>query len=90
MSARARPVPCPSTCAMPTIRARSRWATDAQSLGHGRGYQYAHDAPNAVAAQQYPPDELVGRDYYLPTAYGHDRDLQQRTRKLRGIIRDGP
>ena len=62
----------------------------AQSLGHGRGYQYAHDAPNAVAAQQYPPDELVGRDYYLPTAYGHDRDLQQRTRKLRGIIRDGP
>ncbi|PZO71144.1 MAG: recombinase RarA [Kocuria palustris] len=62
----------------------------AQPLGHGRGYQYAHDAPNAVAAQQYPPDELVGRDYYLPTAYGHDRDLQQRTRKLRGIIRDGP
>ena len=62
----------------------------AQSLGHGRGYRYAHDAPNAVASQQYPPDELVGRDYYLPTGYGHDRELQQRTRKLRGIIRDGP
>lgn len=62
----------------------------AQSLGHGRGYQYAHDAPSAVASQQYPPDELVGRDYYLPTGYGHDRELQQRTRKLRGIIRDGP
>ncbi|MCT1600764.1 replication-associated recombination protein A [Kocuria sp. p3-SID1433] len=62
----------------------------AQSLGHGRGYRYAHDAPNAVAFQQYPPDELVGKDYYLPTGYGHDRELQQRTRKLRGIIRDGP
>ncbi len=62
----------------------------AQSLGHGRGYRYAHDAPNAVASQQYPPDELVGKDYYLPTGYGHDRELQQRTRKLRGIIRDGP
>lgn len=59
----------------------------AQSLGHGDGYRYAHDAPHAVAAQQYPPDELVGRDYYRPTGYGHDRELEARVRRLRGILR---
>ncbi|WP_348535783.1 replication-associated recombination protein A [Kocuria sp. JC486] len=61
----------------------------AEQLGHGKGYVYAHDAPNAVAPQQYPPDELVGRDYYRPTAYGHDRDLAARVDRLRKIIRPG-
>nr|WP_246179984.1 replication-associated recombination protein A [Kocuria coralli] len=59
----------------------------ADQLGHGKGYVYAHDAPNAVARQQYPPDELVGRDYYRPTGYGNDRDLAARVDRLRRIIR---
>ena len=29
--------------------------------------RYPHDAPEGVVAQQYPPDELVGRDYYEPS-----------------------
>ncbi len=62
----------------------------AAAMGHGRGYQYAHDAPSAVAAQQYPPDDLIGRDYYRATDYGRDRDLKERTRRLREIIRAGP
>ncbi|WP_441327447.1 replication-associated recombination protein A [Kocuria sp.] len=61
----------------------------AQKLGHGKGYVYAHGAPNAVAPQQYPPDELVGLDYYRPTAYGHDRELATRVDKLRQIVRGG-
>ena len=28
--------------------------------------------------QQYPPDELVGRDYYQPTDYGAERALAER------------
>lgn len=59
----------------------------AQRLGHGKGYVYAHDAPNAVAQQQYPPETLIGKDYYHPTAYGHDRELAVRIQKLRNIIR---
>jgi putative ATPase len=59
----------------------------AQRLGHGKGYQYSHDAPHAVARQQYPPDDLVGRDYYTPTANGAERELQARVERLRGIIR---
>ncbi|MFC3479495.1 replication-associated recombination protein A [Kocuria carniphila] len=60
----------------------------AATLGHGDGYLYAHDQPNAVASQQYPPDELVGRDYYRPTPYGHEKQLAHRVEILRGMVRD--
>jgi putative ATPase len=59
----------------------------AQKLGNAVGYKYAHDAPGGVAAQQYPPDELVGVDYYQPTSYGAEREIASRLEKLRAIIR---
>lgn len=58
-----------------------------KQLGHGVGYKYAHDAPHGVAAQQYPPDDLVGRDYYQPTANGAERDVAVRLERLRKIVR---
>ncbi|MDF9750640.1 replication-associated recombination protein A [Arthrobacter sp. ES3-54] len=58
-----------------------------KQLGHGKGYKYAHDAPHAVATQQYPPDDLVGRNYYEPTANGAERDIATRLERLRKIIR---
>jgi putative ATPase len=56
-------------------------------LGHGKGYIYSHDAPHSIATQQYPPDDLVGRDYYVPTNNGVERDIAVRVARLRGIIR---
>lgn len=56
-------------------------------LGHGKGYIYAHDAPHSISTQQYPPDDLVGKNYYTPTANGHERELGPRLERLRGIIR---
>ena len=38
-------------------------------------------------AQQYPPDELVGRDYYRPTGYGAERAVAERVPRLRRTIR---
>lgn len=58
-----------------------------KQLGHGVGYKYAHDAPHSVASQQYPPDDLVGRDYYEPTGNGAERDIAVRLERLRKIIR---
>ena len=58
-----------------------------KQLGHGQGYKYAHDAPHSVAMQQYPPDDLVGRNYYEPTANGAERDISTRLERLRRIIR---
>jgi putative ATPase len=56
-------------------------------LGHAQGYRYPHDAPDGVLAQQYPPDELVGRNYYEPLGHGVERELAERLPKLRRIIR---
>jgi putative ATPase len=58
-----------------------------KQLGHGKGYKYSHDAPHGVATQQYPPDDLVGRNYYEPTANGAERDIGTRLERLRKIIR---
>ena len=62
----------------------------AAKLGNAQTYIYPHDRPGAVAPQQYPPDELVGRDYYSPTGYGAERTLAERVPKLRRTIRGEP
>jgi putative ATPase len=58
----------------------------AQRLGHGKGYQYAHDADFGVAPQQYLPDELVGTTYYDPSGFGYERDVAVRLEKIRAIL----
>src|SRR6201996_8720623 len=59
----------------------------AAALGNAQGYKYAHDDPDGVVPQQYPPDELVGVDYYRPTNHGAEREISSRLDKLRAIIR---
>lgn len=59
----------------------------AAKLGNAVGYRYPHDEPGGVAAQQYPPDDLVGVDYYRPTGRGAEREITTRVEKLRAIIR---
>jgi putative ATPase len=59
----------------------------ATKLGHAVGYQYSHDHPDGVVPQQYPPDELVGVDYYQPTGRGAEREIAGRLDRLRAIIR---
>ena len=45
----------------------------AAKLGHGLGYQYAHDYPNHYVKQQYLPDVLKDRVYYR---YGENKTEQ--------------
>ena len=61
----------------------------AKGLGHGIGYQYPHNAAIGVVPQQYPPDDLVGRNYYEPTDHGTEHELRLRLAKLREITRKG-
>ena len=56
-------------------------------MGHAQRYRYPHDIAEGVLAQQYPPDELVGRDYYRPSERGAERQLGERLGRLRAIIR---
>ena len=59
----------------------------AKRLGNAQRYVYPHDLPEGIAAQQYPPDELVGRDYYRPAGRGAERPVAERLPKLRQAVR---
>lgn len=59
----------------------------AGELGHGAGYRYPHDHPNAWVAQQYLPDELSGSVYYRAGDQGAEARLVARWRERRGEIR---
>ena len=55
----------------------------AAKMGHGIGYQYAHDYPNHYVKQQYLPSELGGRVFYRPTDNGYEQEIQEYFRKIR-------
>ncbi len=58
----------------------------ASRLGHGAGYQYAHDDPRGIVAQRYAPDAVAGRRYYEPTERGAERALAERLARIRKIL----
>ncbi len=68
-------------------RLRDGHYSGAAALGNAQGYAYPHDDPDGIVAQQYPPDELVGSDYYRPTTHGAERDIAGRLDRLRAILR---
>jgi putative ATPase len=55
----------------------------AESIGHGEGYVYPHDQPEAWADQQYRPAELAGNRYYEPSDRGHEAVVAERLRQWR-------
>ncbi|WP_309114798.1 replication-associated recombination protein A [Saccharothrix sp.] len=59
----------------------------AAKLGNAQGYRYPHDVPEGVLTQQYAPDDLVDRDYYVPTNRGAERYIAERLPKLRKVVR---
>ena len=54
-----------------------------KNLGYGRGYQYAHDAPDARVEQEHLPEALRGRQYYRPTERGLEAELGRRLAEWR-------
>lgn len=55
----------------------------AEKLGHGLGYQYAHDFPNHYVKQQYLPDDLVGETFYHPTDIGYEQKIREYFQKIK-------
>ncbi len=72
---------------------------DAEGFGHGDGYLYPHSYRDHWAAQQYLPDQLVGRAFYTPSTQGYEgrirgdiltrRELQIAAILEEGLERDG-
>ncbi len=57
----------------------------AKRLGHGQGYQYAHDSPDAIVAQDYLG---VQREYYHPVDRGAEREIATRLEAIRARLRE--
>nr|WP_297935423.1 replication-associated recombination protein A [uncultured Blautia sp.] len=56
----------------------------AGKLGHGIGYQYAHDYPNHYVEQQYLPTELKETVFYQPTDNGYEKKIKEYFQKIHG------
>jgi putative ATPase len=54
----------------------------AERLGHGEGYQYAHDAPGGMVDQDYLG---VDKTYYVPTDRGHEKQMGTYLEKFRSL-----
>ena len=57
----------------------------AKRLGHGEGYQYAHDGEGHFVEQDYIPDERI---YYEPTDQGYEKTIKERLDAWRKRKRD--
>lgn len=54
----------------------------AKKLGRGLTYKYAHDYKNHYVKQQYLPDELKDRTFYIPSDQGYEQDINSHLKKI--------
>ena len=62
---------------------------DAEGFGHGEGYVYPHAYRDHWAAQQYLPNSLRGRTFYIPSTIGYEGKIREevlRKRELQAAI----
>jgi putative ATPase len=55
----------------------------AAKLGHGQGYQYAHNFPNHYVNQQYLPDGLEDLVLYEPTQNGYEKQINEHMKRIK-------
>ena len=60
------------------LHLRNAPTTLMKELDYGKGYQYAHDQADAVAAMDCLPPSLAGRKYYRPTERGFEKEIKRR------------
>lgn len=48
-----------------------------KDIGYGKEYKYAHDYPNHFIEENYLPDELKEKQFYLPTENGQEKKIKE-------------
>ena len=56
-----------------------------KQLDYGKGYRNAHDDPEALVAMDCLPPALQGRQYYVPTPRGFEKELGRRLAAWRRV-----
>ncbi len=72
------------------VHVRGTGYATAERLGHGAGYEYPHDDVRGIVTQQYAPDVVSDREYYVPTEHGAEAAIAARLPKIRAILRGEP
>jgi len=52
-------------------------------LHYGEGYVYAHDTTEKVARMQCLPEGLAGKEYYVPTDQGAEKETARKLKRIR-------
>lgn len=55
----------------------------AAKLGHGLGYQYAHNFNNHYVKQQYLPNGLENMVFYEPTTNGYEKQINDHMKRIK-------
>lgn len=66
------------------VHLRDKHYRGAEQLGHGKGYEYAHNAAFGVVAQDYLG---VERQFYEPTERGWEGQIRERLKAIRALLR---
>ncbi len=53
-----------------------------RQLDYGKGYQYAHDYEDKLTAMTCLPENLAGKQYYVPTNQGEEAELAERLDRI--------
>ncbi|MEX2186791.1 MAG: replication-associated recombination protein A [Pirellulales bacterium] len=67
------------------VHLRDKHYAGAARLGHGEGYDYAHNHADGIAAQDYLG---VDREYYRPVDRGFEQELARRLEAIRAKLRE--
>lgn len=49
-----------------------------KDLDYGKGYKYDHQAENAYSYQKYFPEKMDEKEYYKPSKFGFEKEIQKR------------
>jgi len=49
-----------------------------KELGYGKGYKYSHEFEHAYSYQNYFPEKMNERTYYIPTQFGFEKEIKKR------------
>ncbi len=53
-----------------------------KELGYGKEYKYPHSFENNFVADNYLPEELNNKQYYLPSENGNEKTIKERLKSL--------
>jgi putative ATPase len=69
------------------LHLRSAAYKGAADLGHGVGYQYSHDHPGGIVAQQYFPDGVPPTPVYQPGDQGEEAAIKERLAEIDRVFK---